>query len=111
MRNQFPPTTPTADIATGCVLTAVLHVIVIVVVVAFILVSSMPVFLENIFMGFLVLLGVTQAIYVGPAIYYAYQRGRPNIGKGLLIGAGITLALSAACYAMYNPFTAHNFFR
>ena len=46
---------------------------------------------ENITTGFLLALGVSQVVYMGPAIYVAYRRGRPNIGKGLLIGAAITL--------------------
>jgi len=38
-----------------------------------------------------------------PAVLFAFLRGRPNIGKGLIIGAAITFALGAACWALLNP--------
>ena len=51
---------------------------------------------ESLTTGFLILLSVSQVVYIGPAIYYAYHRGRPNIAKGLMIGAAVTFALMAA---------------
>jgi len=110
MRSQLPPTTPAGDIATGCVLTIVFHIIVIVAVFGMVIFTTSSV-VENALTGFLLGLGVSQVVYMGPAIYYAYRRGRPNIAKGLIIGAGITFLLMAACWAIINPFNSSTLFR
>jgi len=81
MRDQLPPTTPAGDIATGCVLTVVFHIVAIVVAFGGVMVSTTS-FMENLLSGFLLVLGLSQVVYMGPAIYYAYRRGRPNIAKG-----------------------------
>ena len=104
MDNQPPSRGSGADVALGCGLTVVFHIIATVVMLGF-LFSSNSSMVENITTGFLLGLGVSQVVYMGPAIYLAHQRGRPNIGKGLLIGAAVTLALTAACWAIVNPFT------
>ena len=44
--------------------------------------------------------GVTQLVYMIPAILFARHRGRRDIAKGLIIGAGITFLLNGACYGM-----------
>jgi hypothetical protein len=111
MRSQLPPTTPVGDIATGCVLTVVFHVIFIVVVFGIVGFFDIPSFLEYVLTAFLLGLGLSQFLYIGPAIYYAYRRGRPNIAKGFIIGAGITFLLMAACWAIINPFNSSNLFR
>lgn len=36
-------------------------------------------------------------------IFVAFCRGRPNVGRGLIISAAVTFALSAACWAIVNP--------
>ena len=110
MCEQFPPTTPAADVALGCGLTVVFHMIAIVVMLGFLFSTNSSV-VENITTGFLLALGVSQVVYMGPAIYYAYRRGRPNIGKGLLIGAAITLALTAACWTLFGGFMTGGTFR
>ena len=111
MREQFPKTTPAGDIAIGCVLTVVFHVIFIVLLFAVVGFFDIPSFLENALTGALLGLGLSQFLYLGPAIYYAYQRGRPNIAKGFIIGAGVTFLLMAACWAIINPFNSSNLFR
>jgi hypothetical protein len=51
-------------------------------------------------------LGVSQLVYIWPAVLVARRRGHPAVAKGLIIGAAITLILSGACWVIINPFTA-----
>jgi hypothetical protein len=104
MEGQPPSSNAGVEVAVGCTLTLVFHVVASIVMLGLLFSVDAPI-IETITTGFLLGLGVTQVVYMGPAIYVAYQRGRPNIGKGLLIGAAITLALTAACWAIINPFT------
>src|SRR5688572_9271065 len=55
---------------------------------------------------FVLALGVSQLVYIWPAVLIARRRGRPAVAKGLIIGAAITFILSGACWAIVNPFTA-----
>jgi hypothetical protein len=48
----------------------------------------------------LVFIGVAQALYVGPAFWWARRRGLSRLAQGLLIGAGITFLLNAACWGL-----------
>lgn len=57
---------------------------------------------------FVLALGVSQLVYIGPAVLIARRRGRHGVAKGLIIGAAITLILSGACWAIINPFTPLN---
>lgn len=43
-------------------------------------------------------IGISQAIYVGPAAWYAHRRGRVDVARGILLGAGMTVLLNAACW-------------
>ena len=45
----------------------------------------------------LIALGISQLLYIIPAIIIYRKKGRPGIVKGLIIGAAITFLLSAAC--------------
>ena len=45
----------------------------------------------------LAFIGVSQWIYIIPAIVLAFAKGKSHLVKGLLIGAGITFLLNAAC--------------
>ena len=45
----------------------------------------------------LLLIGITQCIYMIPAIVIVNAKGKSHLVKGLLIGAGITFLLNAAC--------------
>ena len=49
-------------------------------------------------------IGVSQLLYVVPAMIIARRRGRPGVAKGVIVGAAITLILSGACWAVVNPF-------
>lgn len=45
----------------------------------------------------LILIGISQLLYLVPAIIIYSKKGRPGLVKGLLIGGGITFLLNAAC--------------
>lgn len=42
-------------------------------------------------------IGISQLVYIIPAIVIANLKGETNIVKGLIIGASITFLLNAAC--------------
>ena len=44
--------------------------------------------------------GVTQVLYMVPAILIARVSGRPRLANGLIIGAGLTFLLNAACWGL-----------
>ena len=46
----------------------------------------------------LMLIGVSQLLYIIPAIIIAKRRGRPGIARGLMIGASVTFLLNTACF-------------
>lgn len=48
----------------------------------------------------LVLIGVSQLVYVVPAVLILRRKGRFDTVKGLWIGAGITLLLNATCFGL-----------
>ena len=48
----------------------------------------------------LLFIGVGQVVYVGPAFWWAKRRGLVRLAQGLLIGAGITFLLNAACWGL-----------
>ena len=93
-------------VAKGCLLTPLCHlfgiaiVFGILVLLAVLLELLLDVRLPGMVAWFPVfLIGVTQVVYMGPVIYYAYRRGHANVAKGLILGAALTFALSAACWA------------
>jgi hypothetical protein len=53
----------------------------------------------------LIVLGLSQLVYVIPAVFIARRKGRPGIAKGLIIGAAITFLLNGTCTALFflNP--------
>jgi ABC-type Fe3+-siderophore transport system permease subunit len=51
----------------------------------------------------LVFIGISQLVYIIPAIIIFHRRGEPQTVKGLLIGASLTFLLNAACSGLiYN---------
>ena len=46
----------------------------------------------------IVAIGIIQWFYVIPAVIIAARKKRPGIVQGLLIGAGVTVLLNAACF-------------
>jgi len=57
----------------------------------------------------LIAIGLSQLVYVIPAIIISRRKGRPGIVKGLIIGAAITLLLNGTCTAFFflNPPNFH----
>ena len=55
--------------------------------------------LEFLYLAFLVI-GISQLVYMVPAIIISFAKGKPQLGKGFLIGAGITFLLNAACFGL-----------
>jgi hypothetical protein len=45
-------------------------------------------------------IGLTQLVYMIPAILIARTRGKPGLVKGLLIGAALTLLLNGLCFGV-----------
>jgi hypothetical protein len=43
-------------------------------------------------------IGLSQWLYLGPAIWIALRKGRRRTAAGLAIGGGITLLLNSACF-------------
>jgi len=45
--------------------------------------------------------GVTQLLYMVPAILIARRRGRAGIAKGLIIAASVAFLLNASCFVLF----------
>lgn len=46
------------------------------------------------------LVGITQLVYMVPAILIAQNRGRPGLVKGLIIVAAVVFILNGACWGV-----------
>jgi hypothetical protein len=55
----------------------------------------------------LIFIGISQLLYIGPAIAIYHSKGRPGVVKGLIIAAAITFLLNATCTVII--FAAFNF--
>ena len=49
----------------------------------------------------LIFMGISQLLYIGPAIAIYQSKGRPGVVKGLIIAAAITFLLNGACVVTY----------
>jgi hypothetical protein len=97
--NEFqpaPPPSPNYDWALGIGLLLLLHLI------------QIPLAGMTVGMS-LIAIGLSQLVYVIPAIIIARNKKRPGIAKGLIIGAAITLLLNGTCTALFilNPPNFH----
>jgi hypothetical protein len=81
----------------GIGLTLLLHLLQIPMAILVIALSSDP----YAFLIPLIFWGVSQLIYIIPALIIAYYAKKPHIVKGLLIGASISFLLNAACAGMF----------
>jgi len=45
----------------------------------------------------LIFIGISQLLYIVPAIVIYQRKGRPGVAKGLIIAAAITFLLNATC--------------
>lgn len=50
--------------------------------------------------GSFALVGVTQLVYLLPAIFMARRAGKQALMKGLIIGGALTFLLNAACFGI-----------
>jgi len=48
----------------------------------------------------LIFMGISQLLYIVPAIFIYRGKGRPGVVKGLIIAAAITFLLNATCSAL-----------
>ena len=58
----------------------------------------------------LILIGVTQLIYIIPAMVIAHFAGKTYLVKGLLIGASVTFLVNAACTGLVIIFNWAKYF-
>jgi hypothetical protein len=49
----------------------------------------------------LIFIGISQLLYIAPAIAIYRSKGRPGVVKGLIIAAAITFLLNATCTAIF----------
>lgn len=49
----------------------------------------------------LICIGLTQWLYLLPAILIAKEKGRAGLMKGLIIGGSITFLLNATCFGVF----------
>ena len=50
--------------------------------------------------GGFIWIGLSQLLYIVPAIIYFKRKGRPGVVKGLMIGASVTFLLNASCFGL-----------
>jgi hypothetical protein len=58
---------------------------------------ALSLFDSGAFLGSIIFIGVSQLVYMIPAIVIAAGKGLPHIVKGLIIGAAVVFLLNAAC--------------
>lgn len=106
---QSPRANPILEFILGIVLTIALQVIAIVLSILLIYGSiavinvlqlrpndALPVIIAG---APALFIGVTQIAYLAPIYAYFAKRGRYEVGKGILLGAIVTLLLNSACFA------------
>ena len=89
-----PASQPEGSALIGFLLSLLLHLLQIPIVIILSLFESELLILSVLFIG------VSQLVYMIPAIVIAFAKGKPQLGKGFLIGAGITFLLNAACFGL-----------
>jgi hypothetical protein len=53
---------------------------------------------------FLLAIGATQLIYLGPLMFYLYRTGRGNTAMGVVVIAGLTVPLNTTCLGLAGRF-------
>jgi hypothetical protein len=95
---MLPPAPEQKGVIRGLGLTLVLHVAALL---AVCVVSLCIAFKRKTVGGglaFVLTIGLSQWLYMAPALWYTRRRGWTGIHKGLWIGGAITLLLSALCW-------------
>jgi cation transport ATPase len=107
--NQPNPNT-TRDFIGGLVLVPLLHFVFTLLWfgISVLLTLVFPFFNHNYNFFFLfipiVALSLTQAIYLIPAYIHFTRKQRPEVGKGIILGAIATLLINGACFAQMGNF-------
>jgi hypothetical protein len=74
--------------------------------ISLLLISMIPFFNRNynfFLLGFpLFFLSITQIIYLIPAYIYFARKQRPEVGKGITLGAIVTLLINGACFSSFG---------
>ena len=86
--NELEPVSSSKDVWRGIGLALLLHLI------------QIP-FTFITYMFSLIFVGVSQLVYIVPAIVVYRRNGRPGVVKGLIIAAAITFLLNATCTAIF----------
>jgi len=81
-------------VARGVVLTLLLHLLQLPIAMVLYFVNPAWAFFTVIFFG------VSQVVYMIPAILYFRRQGEPETAKGLIIGASVSFLLNATCTAL-----------
>ncbi|MBO0860704.1 MAG: hypothetical protein J2P21_19915 [Chloracidobacterium sp.] len=55
----------------------------------------------------LIFIGVSQVLYIVPAVIIYYRNGRYDVVKGLVIAAALTFLLNATCTAIFLAILAY----
>ena len=92
-----PTPTSSDTVGRGVLLTLLLHLLQIPMALPWFLLPG-----SNQLMGFIIpsFIGVSQLVYMIPALILQQRKGRTEVVKGLLIGASITFLLNASCYGL-----------
>jgi hypothetical protein len=107
--NQHNPN-PTRDFVGGLILVPLLHIAFAAIWfgISVLLTLVFPFFNHNynFFLLFIPIaaLSLTQIIYLIPAYIYFARRQRPEVGKGIILGAIATLLINGACFAQMGSF-------
>jgi hypothetical protein len=98
---QPPRANPILEFIIGIVLTIALQIIAILLAVLLIygsiaVINALPVIVAG---APALLIGITQIAYLAPLYAYFTKRGRKEVGKGIILGAIVTLLINGSCFA------------
>ncbi|MFP5262089.1 MAG: hypothetical protein ACLGJB_09315 [Blastocatellia bacterium] len=82
------------SVRSGCLIMIAAHLLQI--PIAIILGFLQPDLQPDLVLSTIIFIGISQLVYMVPAIIYFSRKGRSESAKGMMIGAALTLLLSAA---------------
>jgi hypothetical protein len=85
----------TGSVRSGCLITIAAHLLQI--PIAIILGFLQP----DLALSTIIFIGISQLVYMVPAIIYFSRKGKSESAKGLMIGAALTLLLNVACTGIF----------
>lgn len=71
-------------------------------VIAALIALGTPVFRSYEGLGFLLCVGLTQFLYMGPAMIYARLSGRTEMFKGITLVVAVVFMFNAACWGVFS---------